>query len=842
VDTSAFYNVDELEIHNNINKLHKEKKEKSIDKENKIKINKEIKENKTKLYSIFKNNIGIRQLNPKSLNKYRIISVFESALTRTLKMETNQLYDDLIVVQTYFFDIIEDIILDGFYLNGEKYVCFTASAGQIRTKKTVFIKERLLSKYCETLMCGLNLDIINACGGINVNKYLAYLALCNSATDVWNEFDINKSIVIDDMETIVHGTVDFIDDEIYKIERKIMDIPITHTDGCGMMLPSLSRKNMMCRLPWVKGLLVSFPFTKFIREANAKDPSKNHALLTDIYGVEHDVLKEDIQVIFTKSQFKMYKYYKSWDEYKNNYIKYNCTAGMCNEEEDYFEDAKINYQMIQTLTDMTDDELRKIASASLDRISKLAIDRKTMLKVFGVTEGNKNKTNLQQALEIYPELLADTYTKEILKQIKKKLVKDARSAKLDIKGKYTFIIPDLYAFCEYIFLGDKNPKGLLENGQVSCKIYKKHPKLDCLRSPHLYREHAVRNNVINSEIEKWFTTYGLYTSCHDLISKVLQFDVDGDKSLVCADETIITVAERNMKDVVPLYYKMRKAGAEKIDNKKIFQGLVSAYTGGNIGMISNDITKIWNSNNVNLDVIKLLCMENNFTIDFAKTLYKPTRPKHIKSLISRYTRAKTPHFFIYAKDKTKTQIESINDSIVNKLDKIIPNKRINFQADNLGKFNYKYLMHDNKTEINEDIIKKYDELNTKNHFTMNNQDIENSNIDYLYQEIRNKLLDGYDKLYVVDVLIKYLYGVKNSKHKETLWISFGDIIIENLKNNLKEDLENGYILCSDCGKRIPKNSNSQNMCEECYVIHRKEYYRNKKREQRRKSCPQIEIA
>jgi hypothetical protein len=33
-------------------------------------------------------------------------------------------------------------------------------------------------------------------------------------------------------------------------------------------------------------------------------------------------------------------------------------------------------------------------------------------------------------------------------------------------------------------------------------------------------------------------------------------DWDGDKSLVCADTTIIKVAERNMKNVVPLYYKM----------------------------------------------------------------------------------------------------------------------------------------------------------------------------------------------------------------------------------------------------------------------------------------------
>ena len=89
-----------------------------------------------------------------------------------------------------------------------------------------------------------------------------------------------------------------------------MDIPITHTDGCGMILPEISNKNFMVRLPWIKGLLGVFDFKKFILEKNASSK------ITDIYGDEHDIFQEDIQIIFTESQFKMHKYYKNWDEYK----------------------------------------------------------------------------------------------------------------------------------------------------------------------------------------------------------------------------------------------------------------------------------------------------------------------------------------------------------------------------------------------------------------------------------------------------------------------------------------------------------------------------------------------
>ena len=100
-----------------------------------------------------------------------------------------------------------------------------------------------------------------------------------------------------------------------------------------------------------------------------------------------------------------------------------------------------------------------------------------------------------------------------------------------------------------------------------------------------------------------------------MISKIIMFDVDGDKSLVVADSTLIKVAERECSDVVPLYYPMAKAGAVQITPLSLYDGMVAAWTGGNIGEISNQITKIWNSDYPDKDAVKILCMLNNFTID-----------------------------------------------------------------------------------------------------------------------------------------------------------------------------------------------------------------------------------
>ena len=72
----------------------------------------------------------------------------------------------------------------------------------------------------------------------------------------------------------------------------------------------------------------------------------------------------------------------------------------------------------------------------------------------------------QQALMIYPELFRDNYCRDVLKQTKKSLVKQAKAGRLRVNGRYRFVSPDLYAFCEWLFLDEINPKGLLEDGEV----------------------------------------------------------------------------------------------------------------------------------------------------------------------------------------------------------------------------------------------------------------------------------------------------------------------------------------------------------------------------------------
>jgi hypothetical protein len=464
-----------------------------------------------------------REVRPNTLNVRRQVAIFDSALTRCCKLKDRQLNEEIVIVQVYFFDVVKSILQNGFIMNGKKYVFFSASAGQIRTKKFVAVREDLLNEHWNTLTAGLSIEEINSKGGLNINKFLSYSALTNSATDLWEDFDIDRCIVVEDFETNVNGFVDFMDDKDFSITRQQMGIPITHTDGCGMMLPSVSKKNFMVRLPFVKGLLGVFDFVKFIKQ------NKCSPLITDIYGKQHDVIAEDIRIILTKSQFKLWKMYEDFEDYKARFKKYNCTAGRCNIEEDDIPTAKINYQMIQSLYDLSDEEIISLAKQNDEEIIDVCRNSETMLKVFGANDERKNKTGFQKCLNIYPELLADPYTKATLRDLKESLEKDLWAAKFKLDCKYTFVLPDFYAVCESMFMGIENPIGLLADGEVSCKLFEDGKELDCLRSPHLFFDHPIRTNMTsngslnkNEALQDWFCTDAIYTSCHDLISKVLQ--------------------------------------------------------------------------------------------------------------------------------------------------------------------------------------------------------------------------------------------------------------------------------------------------------------------------------
>lgn len=421
-----------------------------------------------------------------TLKMSKRIAEFCSEESRALGLQHLDITWDKIIVKWKSLDVLEQMVLDGFDMpilhedgtvEVKHYVCQTASAGQLRTDKVQFLEEHAWKRIQGKIQCGMDWDRLNKKGGININKLMAYTALPCSATEPW-DLDIDRCIVIRDFEAPVTGQMKYLKPD-YSSEVGEHTIKINHCDGCGMMLPSVSRWNFMVRAPWCKGLLAVFNYIKFC-EVNNVPP-----VIEDFWGQKHDLVAENIQVIFTESQFKLAKYYDSWDDYKRCFRENGCSFSRTNFEESYIPDTTINYQMLQTLTDFTDDEIEQFTQKTYDKIKGIAENKDAMLRTLNAELDADNPYH--RALYMYPELLREAYSRETLKAIKKKWTMDAKSGRIKCQNKRLFAIPDLYAACEFWFMGIKEPEGLLKDGEVACRIYKNYDEAAVLRSPHQRR-------------------------------------------------------------------------------------------------------------------------------------------------------------------------------------------------------------------------------------------------------------------------------------------------------------------------------------------------------------------
>lgn len=845
----------------------------------------------------------------KNEDQYRNIAIFESDLTRCFGCKDMEHSYDIISIVTYYTEIFDSLINNGFRYKGKNYVFFTAGAGQTRCKKSTFVSEHKLIPSFNRLFCGLTRKEINRLGGMNTNKFLAYTSLCQTNSEIWKDFNIDRAVVVDDIEfelsdqdvryiytetpedkknieelqnqldditlelreinlrktqnkglkrnksdisyekELRQNKKDIIDsmnkikNKYHSIKYDKMSINIPFTDGFGISLKKMPTS--MIRLPFIKGLETYVP-RKVFKEWCKNNNIKINAI-KDIYGKEYYI--DDIDYIFTKSQFKMWKYYKNiydveenlittgWEIYKNNFKKFGCDACRCNVEKNVKLNAKTNYQILQTLTtEMTDDEIKQLASYDINSLNGIGRNVQCMLNVLGANQKRNDKLDyFQQSLILYPEMLKDYYVKSSLKNTKDSMIQKFRSGKFSIEGAYTYAIPDVLACLQWWFTGERdlNKLGFVKQGEVCCDLFENEEKVDCLRSPHLDHSHCIRKNIKRQEDKQWIKSKGVYISVHDNMSKLLMYDNDGDKLLVHRNKTIINCALRFQKKykMIPNYYEMPKADAQELTNRSLFEGIVLAYHHGNIGTPSNEITKVFMCLNPEtpkeevekaIEVVALRCVDVNFTIDYAKTLYKPTIPKNVLEKYKQYSGKKVPHFFRFAKDKTINQVEPLGKCNIDRIYNIVKSNRIVFK-DLLGKYSYKKLMNDKTIDITtedaEKIINLYYSISDANTRRLSYIDFDNLEIDEknkinLQLEFNSRkqrqMFEKYvDKTpeYITDVLVKAL---QDDIRKDTLWKLFGDVIYSNLEKNLKDTK-----ICEVCKCRFESNNNKMKYCKKC---------------------------
>lgn len=732
-------------------------------------------------------------------------------------------------------DILNQIIDRGVVIGGVPYVFYTSSTNQMKNSEITLLEESFWKTNKMSLMCGLTEETINAKGGINTGKYLAAKALNMSNSVIYDSgISIDDVIIVKDFKTMITSMVNYLNIDTLEISEREMSILIEHMDGAGIFIPGTFPCSCQIRGGWLKGAIFPFDFHAFL---NLYRENVSEIHMQDAWGNQlniDDFLKA--KLILTDSQLKMRKYYTSMDEYRQKLkeSKLSITVNNWSHEPNKNAEVRVAYQPFQTIPrqNMTEEAIEKLCEKTIAYINEAKTTPNVALKLMGVDI--ESYDNMEQDLEKEeesitgitplnmdtlnasimkcPRLLNDIHVRKVMQSALISERNKAMGSKLIMDGIWSYVCPDLFAFCQWLFLGDDNPDGLVKKGKVYNNFYKDKDieEVCCIRYPHLSDcEHGIRNLEKSDECAKWFIGFDTIVSCHDLISKTLQCDWDGDHICLIHDKSFLNVLNR---DVLPLYYEMSKAEPSTITNEEILNCLVRSFTNENIGYVSNAITKIFSSNvEPDIKLVRILCAYNNFVIDYFKTQKRMELKDYEKTYKSYKDYVSLcPYFFKYAKKKKSTKCEKFNpNSNCDKISRYIQQKtdkditKTVYATKDKDEFNSEYLKNHSIEVIRKS--KEYNELrellmqlksdNIKRYKTIakqcdvdSNEKISDKELFYYRCNARISKIITDRKVaanYLVD--IEYCQPENEDDKKDILWKCFGDILYGNIIENVNKN-------------------------------------------------------
>lgn len=802
-----------------------------------------------------------------------------------------QLLDEIVYMEIFHNDILWQILRDGILIADKEYMLYSATTGQVRNTTVTLLRKDFFDNNKDALLVGLSVEYINEQGGMNVGKYLSYTALpLSSSVLPEKEIDIDRCILVKGLETVVKGMIKYVDiGEDENGQHYVADTPedyieediaIEHTDGAGMFIPGELPSSCQIRSGFFKGAMFPFDFRLFANKIahNTKIP--------DAWGDAIDVEEQDIRYLFTTSQLKMWKMYPSWEAYKKAFKDSKTKISINSYANPAKDTVTFAYQYLQTLPYGCN--IKNLCTPAKDDLKRLHTDIEYVKEVLRYTDDSDTELNdnpdeektedientdsegvvtdeiqidnskdkdkrrcnslIAEALNVYPQLIYDPYIEKKIRQLVISRRRSYRAGKIPLNGYYSYAAPDMYAFCEYLFCGKCNPEGLVPKNHVYNKYYDNKGSVEhliCLRSPHLSRyEYGKRDLIKANDCREWFKYMESDTvvSCHDLLSKTLQMDWDGDEILVSDDADLWELA-KDLPDV-PLYYKMQQAEPQQITKEAIYDTLVKGFDNNVIGDSSNAMTKLWNTPDASKDnpipyddAINVFCAYSNYAIDYPKTgknlalgeyeeLYnKLVSPKEGKEKFSK-SEIKHPNFFIEAKGKKSKNVEKLTNSVMDRIKKYIGDGtgRLDyayFDDSKRNEFDYRMLMNNEKKEDGtaKYEVDRYDVKYEKLYIVLKVRksakknicrDIDRAehkqNIDaaeragrfdtFHYHCIRQikEIFTNKSGWFNVNLAVNYLIDMEYSQSefvtssKDILWKCFGHIILENLQKNVNGEI------------------------------------------------------
>ena len=616
--------------------------------------------------------------------------------------------DDMLFMPEYVSVVINNInhykkiIKDGLYINGYRYVRLMCSAGQARVNTVILIREDFEAEVKRRLKCGAK-EV-----KITKNKYNAYFALSSSSTYLIPKPNV---LLINDCERTMEKDVDWIEkipqDEkspLSNNERVITtkkELEFNFFDGCGAVSVEFAQRvaaeldidyipSAFCvRCAYVKGMVFVIDFKKFAQENNI-----HH--VNDLYGNSQKI--EDIDIILTKSQFKLYNAYDSIEDYdrlcKENHFLWGVTKLTPKYDDNFF---RSNYQFCQAIDLRKEEDVEELCQPTVDWLNGVANNdvNYTLLYLLGKLCDNPDtdfsnimnltSDNIAKALLLNPDMINEEYIKSTITYSINKKIRESYLGKLILNGNFSVMIPDMYAFMQHAF--GMEVTGALKEFEHYSNFWNKRGKKDvvAMRSPLTWRSEVNKLNLVNNELtDKWFTylTSGIVYNVWGC-DCMIHADSDFDGDIVASTDNEVFL--RCRYDNLPITYSKSTVEKEFVKEEELYQADIQSFN-STIGQITNISTSFYEllskfedrpeyerEQAEIIERLKLIRKSQGDSIDKAKGIKIEPMPKHW----TRYTKEcpynesddmldfcnsivadKKPYFFRYLYSKSNAEYQA----------------------------------------------------------------------------------------------------------------------------------------------------------------------------------------
>lgn len=359
---------------------------------------------------------------------------------------------------------------------------------------------------------------------------------------------------------------------------------------------------LACQLRFMgfKGLMCCFDVVAWAQYRGI-DP-----VVTDIYGVKHNLAEEDWDLLTTLDSWKLGKVFPHWNDCVAAAEKIGLTEFyICAMNSVEKKTVNVARQCWNSLFAITNKQLFPFIKPMLDKINKAdELEGAAALLREDFAEELTDKTGLAQCLALDSHWLALGAIFRKAAQIKESRWCKVAGGSVKMPGVSAYLIDDPALMCD-AWLGidiNNDYAGLLRPGQVFVPdCHRASGKITLLRYPHAYMEWAILNLVNNAWLRQWLPEHVCVINGHDLTPRILMFDVDGDHATIVFSEALAEIADAIKKrfHIIPLYYDPKSAEGKPVGesrNEFIDQAvecIVKCKEYNMVGPYSNVVRTVW---------------------------------------------------------------------------------------------------------------------------------------------------------------------------------------------------------------------------------------------------------